>query len=186
MNALSMRLSRGMIGLNRLLLREHARKNGREIYTVGRGARFLEFEQSLKRAASHNRGAVQILGERGSGKELAAYALHYFSKRREGPFVSVLAPAIAESLQADELFGHERNSFTGAATARKGKFQAAQGGTLFLDEVGDLPAALQFTLLRVVERGEIQPVGRDLPVSVDVHGHQYGPSTLDVRGPAAQ
>lgn len=72
-NALRIRLSQGMIGLNRLLLREHARKNGREIYTVGRGARFLEFEQSVKRAASHNRGAVLILGERGSGKELAAY-----------------------------------------------------------------------------------------------------------------
>ena len=168
LDSLSVGLSQGMVALNRLLLRAYAKKNGRDIHLVGRSASFLEFEQKLKQAASHNRGPVLIRGERGSGKELAAYGIHYFSKRREGPFVSVLAPALAEGLQADELFGHERNSFTGAARARKGKFLAAQGGTIFLDEVGDLSTALQFTLLRVVEHGEIQPVGRDLPISVDV------------------
>lgn len=168
LDSLNADLSQGMVALNRLLLRAYAKKNGRDINLVGRSASFLEFEKKLKQAASHNRGPVLIRGERGSGKELAAYGIHYFSKRREGPFVSVLAPALAESLQADELFGHERNSFTGAARARKGKFLAAQSGTIFLDEVGDLPTALQFTLLRVVEHGEIQPVGRDLPISVDV------------------
>jgi DNA-binding NtrC family response regulator len=168
LDELNWSLSQGMVPLNRLLLRAYAKKNGREIHLVGWSRGFLEFERKLKQAALHNRGPVLIRGERGSGKELAAYGIHYFSKRREGPFVSVLAPALAENLQADELFGHERNAFTGAARARKGKFLAAQGGTIFLDEVGDLSKALQFTLLRVVEHGEIQPVGRDLPISVDV------------------
>lgn len=168
LDSLNAGLSQGMVALNRLLLRAYAKKNGRDIHLVGRSASFLEFEKKVKQAASHNRGAVLIRGERGSGKELAAYGIHYFSKRRDGPFVSVLAPALAEGLQADELFGHERNSFTGAARERKGKFLAAHGGTIFLDEVGDLSAALQFTLLRVVEHGEIQPVGRDLPICVDV------------------
>jgi DNA-binding NtrC family response regulator len=168
LESLNTKLLQGMVALNRILLREYATKNGRSINLVGRSLKFLEFEQKLKQAASHNRGSVLIRGERGSGKELAAYAIHYFSKRREGPFVSVLAPAITESLQADELFGHERNSFTGADRARKGKFLVAEGGTLFLDEVGNLSSALQFTLLRVLEHGEIQPVGRDLPINVDV------------------
>ena len=166
--SLNAMLLRAMVALNRLLLREYAMKNGRNINLVGHSPKFLEFEQRLKQAASHSRASVLIRGERGSGKEMAAYGIHYFSKRRERPFVSVLTPAIAESLQADELFGHERSSFTGADKARRGKFLAAEGGTVFLDEVGDLSPALQFTLLRVLDHGEIQPVGRDLPINVDV------------------
>jgi transcriptional regulator with GAF, ATPase, and Fis domain len=92
----------------------------------------------------------------------------YAKKRREEPFVSILAPAITESLQADELFGHERSSFTGADKVRKGKFLIAEGGTVFLDEWVTFPPALQFTLLRVLDQGEIQPVGRDLPINVNV------------------
>ncbi|HSE17198.1 MAG TPA: sigma-54 dependent transcriptional regulator [Pyrinomonadaceae bacterium] len=161
-------LRQGMIALNRLLLREYARQNGRDINLVGQSPKFLEFEHKLKQAASHSRASVLIQGERGAGKELAAYGIHYFSKRREGPFVSVLTPAITESLQADELFGHERSSFTGADKVRKGKFLIAEGGTVFLDEVGNLSPALQSTLLRVLDHGEIQPVGRDLPVNVNV------------------
>ncbi|HEX6047068.1 MAG TPA: sigma-54 dependent transcriptional regulator [Pyrinomonadaceae bacterium] len=161
-------LRQGMVALNRLLLREYARQNGRDINLVGQSPKFLQFEQKLKQAASHSRASVLIHGERGAGKELAAYGIHYFSKRREGPFVSVLTPAITESLQADELFGHERSSFTGADKVRKGKFLIAEGGTVFLDEVGNLSPALQSTLLRVLDHGEIQPVGRDLPVNVNV------------------
>lgn len=161
-------LRQGMVALNRLLLRQYARQNGRDINLVGQSPTFLEFEQKLKQAASHSRASVLIQGERGSGKELAAYGIHYFSKRREGPFVSVLTPAITESLQADELFGHERSSFTGADKVRKGKFLIAEGGTVFLDEVGNLSPALQSTLLRVLDHGEIQPVGRDLPINVNV------------------
>jgi predicted ATP-dependent protease len=161
-------LRQGMVALNRILLREYARQNGRDINLVGQSPNFLKFERELKQAASHSRASVLIRGERGSGKELAAYGIHYFSKRREGPFVSVLTPAITESLQADELFGHERSSFTGADKLRKGKFLIAEGGTVFLDEVGNLSPALQSTLLRVLDHGEIQPVGRDLPLNVNV------------------
>jgi len=166
LESLNAMLLQGMVALNRLLLREYAKKNGRDINLVGQSPKFLEFEQKLKQAASHNRASVLIRGERGSGKELAAYGIHYFSKRRAEPFVSVLTPAITESLQADELFGHERSSFTGADKVRKGKFLIAEGGTLFLDEVGNLSPALQSTLLRVLDHGEIQPVGRDLPINV--------------------
>lgn len=168
LESLTAMLLQGMVALNRLLLREYAKKNGRNINLVGQSPKFLEFEQKLKQAASHNRASVLIRGERGSGKELAAYGIHYFSKRREGPFVSVLTPAITESLQVDELFGHERSSFTGADKVRKGKFLIAEDGTVFLDEVGNLSPALQSTLLRVLDHGEIQPVGRDLPINVNV------------------
>jgi len=168
MESVNAMLLQGMVALNRLLLREYAKQNGRNINLVGQSPKLLEFEQKLKQAASHSRASVLIRGERGSGKELAAYGIHYFSKRRDGPFVSVLTPAITESLQADELFGHERSSFTGADKVRKGKFLIAEGGTLFLDEVGHLSPALQSTLLRVLDHGEIQPVGRDLPINVNV------------------
>jgi two-component system NtrC family response regulator len=161
-------LSFGTLALNRLILREQAKLQQMEINLIGRSEAFLEFERKLKQAASHPRCTVLIRGERGSGKELAAYAIHCFSNRRGKPFIPVLASALAESLHADELFGHEKNAFTGADRARKGKFLAAEGGTLFLDEVGDLPHALQVSLLRVIERGELQRIGRDFPIKVDV------------------
>jgi transcriptional regulator with GAF, ATPase, and Fis domain len=154
-------------GVDRLLLREHARKHHHQVDFIGRSEQFVEFERTLKQVAWHAKSPVLIRGERGTGKECAAYAIHYFSNRRHRPFVPVLASALTESLLADELFGHARNSFTGAAEARKGKFLSAEGGTVFLDEVGDLPLSLQVALLRVMERGEIQPVGRDLPLTVD-------------------
>jgi DNA-binding NtrC family response regulator len=161
-------LSFGMLALNRLILREQAKLQQMEINLIGQSETFLEFERKLKQAASHPQCTVLIRGERGSGKEMAAYAIHCFSNRRGKPFIPVLASALAESLHADELFGHEKNAFTGADRARKGKFLAAEGGTLFLDEVGDLPHALQVSLLRVIERGELQRIGRDFPIKVDV------------------
>lgn len=161
-------LSKALVVLNRLLLRDHGKKQGMEINFVGVSEKFLNFEQKLRIAARQNRSPVLIRGERGSGKELAAYALHYFSERRDKPFVPVLISALCDGLQTDELFGHLRNSFTGANTMRKGKFLAADGGTLFLDEVADIPEALQVALLRVIERGEIQVIGQDIPVRVNV------------------
>ncbi|MEN3330898.1 MAG: two-component system, NtrC family, response regulator HydG [Blastocatellia bacterium] len=153
---------------SRLQMREHARKNGIDVNWIGRSPGFLELEEKLRQTSRHSRTPVLIQGERGSGKELAAYAVHFFSERNNQPFVPVLAPALTETLQVDELFGHERNSYTGANTFRKGKFLAANGGTLFLDEVADLPLSLQAALLRVFDHGEIQPIGRDLPIRVDV------------------
>lgn len=153
---------------SRLQMRYNAKNNGLDVNWVGRSLRFLELEEKLRQTSHHSRTPVLIEGERGSGKELAAYAVHFFSGRNHQPFVPVLAPALTETLQIDELFGHERNSFTGASAFRKGKFLAANGGTLFLDEVADLPLPSQAALLRVFDHGEIQPVGRDLPTRVDV------------------
>jgi DNA-binding NtrC family response regulator len=111
---------------------------------------------------------VLVFGPSGSGKEIMARALHQFSHRAHGPFVSVNCSALTESLVESELFGHIKGSFTGAADDRKGAFISAKGGTLFLDEIGDLPPVLQPKLLRALENQEIKPVGSDRPVSINV------------------
>ena len=111
---------------------------------------------------------VLIFGETGTGKELVARAIHYNSPRKEGRFVTVNCGAIPETLMEAELFGYRRGAFTGADTDRKGKFEAADGGTLFLDEVGEIPLALQPKILRVLQSGEVDRLGSDRPVRVDV------------------
>jgi formate hydrogenlyase transcriptional activator len=111
---------------------------------------------------------VLILGETGSGKELIARAIHRRSKRAAHPFVGVNCAAIPISLIASELFGHEKGSFTGATQRRLGRFEAANGGTIFLDEVGDLPSDIQIALLRVLQEREIERVGGDKAVPIDV------------------
>ncbi len=117
-------------------------------------------------AASETR--VCILGETGTGKELVARAIHEKSARREGPFITLNCAAVPAELIESELFGHEKGAFTGAAARHTGKFEQAHGGTLFLDEIGDMPLAMQAKLLRVLEEGEIERVGGDKPVAVDV------------------
>lgn len=111
---------------------------------------------------------VLILGETGTGKELIARAIHKRSKRTDRAFVGVNCAAIPVSLMASELFGHEKGAFTGAAQRRVGRFEAANGGTIFLDEVGDLPAEIQIALLRVLQEREIERVGSNKPISLDV------------------
>jgi formate hydrogenlyase transcriptional activator len=111
---------------------------------------------------------VLILGETGTGKELVARAIHRRSKRAARVFAGVNCGAIPASLIASELFGHEKGAFTGATQRRLGRFEAANGGTLFLDEVGDLPHDIQIALLRVLQEREIQRVGGDKPIPVDV------------------
>jgi two-component system, NtrC family, nitrogen regulation response regulator NtrX len=111
---------------------------------------------------------VLIHGENGTGKELVARALHAAGPRRGMPFVAVNCAAIPEELIESELFGHERGAFTGATQARKGRFEEAHRGTLFLDEVGDLSARAQTKLLRALQEGELQRVGGDRAIRVDV------------------
>jgi two-component system, NtrC family, nitrogen regulation response regulator NtrX len=111
---------------------------------------------------------VAILGETGTGKELIARAIHEKSHRREDPFITLNCAAVPAELIESELFGHEKGAFTGAAARHLGKFEQAEEGTLFLDEIGDMPLAMQAKLLRVLEEGEIERVGGDKPVRVDV------------------
>jgi DNA-binding NtrC family response regulator len=111
---------------------------------------------------------VCIYGETGTGKELAARTLHEKSKRSDGPFVTLNCAAVPAELIESELFGHEKGSFTGAASRHLGKFEQAHRGTLFLDEIGDMPLAMQAKLLRVLEEGEVERVGGDKAVKVDV------------------
>ena len=123
---------------------------------------------SLIQRLSHARSNVLITGRSGTGKELIAKALHYNSERRTMPLVTVNCSAIPESLLESELFGHEKGAYTGAITSRRGLFETANGGTLFLDEIGDMPLGSQSKLLRVVETGEVRPVGSDEVKKVDV------------------
>ncbi len=117
-------------------------------------------------AASETR--VCIFGETGTGKELIARTLHARSPRAHGPFVTLNCAAVPAELIESELFGHEKGAFTGAATRHTGKFEQAQSGTLFLDEIGDMPPVMQTKLLRVLEENEIERVGGDRPVTVNV------------------
>jgi transcriptional regulator with GAF, ATPase, and Fis domain len=111
---------------------------------------------------------VLILGETGTGKEVLAQAIHAWSSRSEGPFVKLNCAAIPENLVESELFGHVKGAFSGAVQARDGRFATANGGTLLLDEIGDMPAAAQAKLLRVLQEGTFEPVGSDETVRVDV------------------
>ena len=141
------------------------RLGGSEIVYTGEKMRKL-MAQVERVAASETR--VCILGETGTGKELIARTVHEKSNRRDGPYVTLNCAAVPAELIESELFGHEKGSFTGAASRHIGKFEQANDGTLFLDEIGDMPMAMQAKLLRVLEQGEIERIGGDKPVRVNV------------------
>jgi two-component system, NtrC family, response regulator HydG len=125
---------------------------------IGRGPAMQELFGMIRRLAPHVRTAL-ITGETGTGKDLAARALHQISPRRDRRFVTVNCSAVVESLFESELFGHVRGAFNGATENKQGLFETADGGTLFLDEIGELPASTQAKLLRVLETGEVNRVG---------------------------
>jgi transcriptional regulator with GAF, ATPase, and Fis domain len=128
----------------------------------------LQQALTLVERAARTDSSILIIGETGTGKELIARGVHSGSPRRDGPLISVNCPAIPSSLAESELFGHERGAFTGAMSARPGKFELADGGTLFLDEVADLPLEVQVKLLRVLQERQTERIGGHTPRRVDL------------------
>ena len=134
---------------------------------IGKSPKIVEVYKTLARAAMSS-STVLVIGESGTGKELVARAIHDNSQRRAKRFVAVNCGALTESLLESELFGHVKGSFTGAMSDKRGLFEEASGGTLFLDEIGDITAALQIKLLRVLQENEIKSVGSNETRKVDV------------------
>jgi PAS domain S-box-containing protein len=148
-------------------LRAELRQLGRSGEIVGRSPALAHVLHDLRQVAPTDT-TVLILGETGTGKELFARALHAASRRRDRPLVKVNCAAIPATLIESEFFGHERGAFTGATSKRDGRFVLADGGTIFLDEIGELPLELQGKLLRVLQEGELEPVGSSRTRKVDV------------------
>jgi sigma-54 dependent transcriptional regulator, flagellar regulatory protein len=134
---------------------------------VGRGVAMQRLRRLIEQVSKSD-ATVLIQGETGTGKEVVASAVHYLSPRRDQPFVAVNCGAIPADLLESELFGHEKGAFTGAITARQGRFELAQGGTLFLDEIGDMPLPMQVKLLRVLQERSFERVGSNKSIAVDV------------------
>ena len=143
------------------------RREAGPLEMVGSGPAMRKLFDVIRRAAP-SEGRVLVTGENGTGKELVARAIHAGSRRKDTPFVKLNCAAVPAELIESELFGHERGAFTGAVAARKGKFEQADGGTLFLDEVGDMPAAMQAKVLRVLQEGEFERVGGQQALRCDV------------------
>ncbi len=134
---------------------------------IGHSPAIVRVRELIQRVAP-SESTVMILGESGTGKEVVARNIHYFSSRSQGPFVPVNCGAIPDNLLESELFGHEKGSFTGAISARRGRFELARGGTLFLDEIGDMPLNMQVKLLRVLQERTFERVGSDRSLEADV------------------
>ncbi|HEX4478338.1 MAG TPA: sigma-54 dependent transcriptional regulator [Polyangiaceae bacterium] len=134
---------------------------------IGESAAMNKLREQVLRAARSS-ATVLVTGERGTGKELVARAVHRASPRSKGPLEKLNCAAVPAELIESELFGHEPGAFTGATKLRRGKFERASGGTLFLDEVGDMPAAMQAKLLRVLQESEVERVGGNDTIRVDV------------------
>jgi sigma-54 specific flagellar transcriptional regulator A len=134
---------------------------------TGRSAAIREVVTLIRQVAAHD-SSVLILGESGTGKEVVARAIHDSSPRAQRPFVAINCGAIPAELLESELFGHEKGAFTGAISARKGRFEIADGGTLFLDEIGDMSLTMQVKLLRVLQERSYERVGSHLPIRANV------------------
>ena len=148
-------------------LREEVRNVGRFGRLVGRSAPMLEIYDKIARVAP-TEATVLLVGESGTGKEIAARTIHDLSRRRKQPFLAINCGAISPNLIENEMFGHERGSYTGADRQHKGYFEQAHGGTLFLDEISEMPLELQVRLLRVLETGQLMRIGTSKTVDTDV------------------
>lgn len=140
----------------------------RELGIVGQDPAFLRALREAQVYSQYDDVHVLLLGETGSGKEYFARFIHHLSWRSSRPLVTVNCSSIPENLVESQLFGHKRGAFTGASSDQQGKFKAAEGGVIFLDELGELPLSAQAKLLRVLEEGEIEPVGTHKPVRINV------------------
>jgi DNA-binding NtrC family response regulator len=149
------------------LLRERVRERYATQNIIGDSPPMQRVFETVDQIAP-SRATVLITGESGTGKELVANAIHERSPRHHGPFVKLHCAALAETLLESELFGHERGAFTGAVSARDGRFQLADGGTLFLDEIGDISASMQIKLLRFLQEHAFERVGGNTTLHVDV------------------
>src|ERR1700677_4827189 len=134
---------------------------------IGSSPKFQALLEEIEMVAPVD-SAVLVRGETGTGKEVVAQAIHAASPRRQQPFVAINCAAIPAALLESELFGYERGAFTGAVTHREGRFQAADRGTLFLDEIGDLPLELQPKLLRVLQEQQVERLGGNRTIQVNV------------------
>ena len=150
-----------------LRLNEELRERFRPANIIGNSSAMQAVFNLIAQVAKSD-ATVLVRGESGVGKELVAHAIHYNSLRANKPFIRVNCAALPESIIESELFGHEKGAFTGAVTQRKGRFELAQGGTIFLDEIGDLSAATQIRLLRVLQEREFERVGGSETIRVDV------------------
>src|SRR6266851_3915750 len=146
---------------------EQLRSRVGEFEMVGQSAVMMRLYSLIRRAAPSD-GRVLITGENGTGKELVAKAIHLNSRRSDGPFIQLNCAAVPQELIESELLGHERGAFTGAVSARRGKFELANEGTLFLDEVGDMAASMQAKVLRVLQEGQLERVGGTETLKVNV------------------
>lgn len=150
---------------------DHLHKEIKEIFDfesiVGASSGLGNVMETIKKAAPTD-STILILGETGTGKELLARAVHENSQRKEGPFVPIHCAALARTILESELFGHEKGAFTGADQTRIGRFETADGGTLFLDEIAEIPEDVQVKLLRVLQEKEIQRVGGNRTIKVNV------------------
>jgi two-component system NtrC family response regulator len=158
---------RELLSKYRALKRQVEQMTGGKTNLIGDSGPMQKVQTLISKVAPTN-STVLILGETGTGKELVARALHEQSLRADMPFVAVNCGALPETLIESELFGHRKGAFTGADDHRTGLFEVANGGTIFLDEIGELPKSMQAKLLRVLESGEIRPVGDNEAKVVDV------------------
>jgi two-component system, NtrC family, response regulator HydG len=153
--------------LENIELKETLKKQQKISAIVGQSKVMMEVQKTIQQIAPSDIN-VLILGESGTGKELVARSIHQFSPRSDKEFIAFNCGSFTEELMANELFGHEKDAFSGATKAKKGLIKTADGGTVFLDEIGDMPLSMQVKLLRVIQEKEVLPVGGEKPLPVDV------------------